>query len=248
VLEKSQRGEYLVQFRPMQNSPDPVEAIADRVGSVPLPPYIQRPVEGKAQLDDEQRYQTVYADPAKKWAAAAPTAGLHFTDKSLNELGRRNIPTYDLTLRIGLGTFRPIAVANVESHAIHTERYSIPASSVQALIAETTRPVVAVGTTTVRAIEDFARKSATAQPSGTHPPTEEFSSDASLYIYPPDTFHLTDALLTNFHLPRSTLMCLVAAFLTPGEVEGINWLKEIYRQAIRFKYRFYSYGDAMFIR
>jgi len=232
----------------MQNSPDPVEAIADRVGSVPLPPYIQRPVEGKAQLDDEQRYQTVYADPAKKWAAAAPTAGLHFTEKALNELGRRNTPTYALTLRSGLGTFRPIAVANVESHAIHTERYSIPASSVQALIAETTRPVVAVGTTTVRAIEDFARKSATAQPSGTHPPTEEFSSDASLYIYPPDTFHLTDALLTNFHLPRSTLMCLVAAFLTPGEVEGINWLKEIYRQAIRFKYRFYSYGDAMFIR
>ena len=248
VLQKSPGGEFKVQFRSSRGEKSSVEGIAERVGEVPLPPYIRRHNDLRQSLDDAERYQTVYADPGKKWAAAAPTAGFHFTEDVLSDLERREIPVYDLTLRIGLGTFRPISDETVESHTIHTERYWIPAETRRAMAGDDARQSVAVGTTAVRAIEDFARKTAYPEFGGTSGTNDEYSSDTSLFIYPPAEFRMTDNLLTNFHLPRSTLMCLVAAFLTPGEIHGINWLKEIYLQAIRFNYRFFSYGDAMLIR
>lgn len=199
-------------------------------------PYIQR--EHSTQ-EDESRYQTTFAHPQHLGAVAAPTAGLHFTkevDARLLELGHELHP---LTLNVGIGTFKPIQSERIEEHKMHGERYFIPASTVSAL-ANATHPRLAVGTTSLRSIEDFSRKGAQPGPDGA------YCGDAHLFIYPPDTFHV-EHMLTNFHLPRSTLLCLVSAFLTPGSTDGIRWLLELYRDAIAREYRFFSYGDAMLI-
>ena len=174
-------------------------------------------------------------------AAAAPTAGLHFTPPLLAALAAQGVRTADLLLHVGLGTFRPIATPTIAAHAIHRERYEMPVATQRALF-----PTpgggrrIAVGTTAVRAIEDFL---ATAAAPGDSPHTGE----AGIYLYPPATFRGVDALITNFHQPRSTLLCLVSAFLAPGSVDGIAWLKEIYAEALGRGYRFFSYGDAMLI-
>jgi S-adenosylmethionine:tRNA ribosyltransferase-isomerase len=150
------------------------------------------------------------------------------------------VRTADLTLHVGLGTFRPIATETVEAHPIHGEIYEIPDETQRALFPPLAGRRVAVGTTSVRSIEDFlARHEA--------PLGRSHIAEASLFIYPPRAFRGVDALLTNFHQPRSTLLCLVAAFLTPGSDEGIEWLMEIYAEAVGDGYRFLSYGDAMLI-
>jgi S-adenosylmethionine:tRNA ribosyltransferase-isomerase len=184
----------------------------------------------------------VYADPAKKIAAAAPTAGLHFTPAVLAALAAKGVPMHDLALRVGLDTFRPIAVERIEEHVIHREWYEIP-STTRAALAAKGGPRLAVGTTTLRALEDYCGKQ------GSHQPSHEktWLAEADIFIYPPRKFAGADLLLTNFHLPRSTLLCLVSAFLTPGATDGIAWLKEIYAEAGARGYRFYSYGDAMLI-
>jgi S-adenosylmethionine:tRNA ribosyltransferase-isomerase len=221
---------------------EPLAELASRLGEMPLPPYIARSDKARAALDRE-RYQTVYADPERTVAAAAPTAGLHFTAELLAELVSKGIGTADLTLHVGLGTFRPIAAETIEAHAIHRERYEIPAATQRALF----RPPgpaagrrVAVGTTSVRTIEDFLAK----YPA---PLDHPVVSEAAIYLHPPGKFRGVDALITNFHQPRSTLLCLVAAFLAPGSIDGVAWLREIYREAIAREYRFFSYGDAMLI-
>jgi S-adenosylmethionine:tRNA ribosyltransferase-isomerase len=230
-------GSVLVRFE----SPGGASVIeaANKAGEIPLPPYIERR-DGSRREEDRERYQTVYADPARQVAVAAPTAGLHFTPGLLGSLEARGVRTADLTLHVGLGTFRPIATETVEAHPIHSEIYEIPARTQAALFPPLAGRRVAVGTTSVRSIEDFL--------AGHRAPLGEARvSEASLFIYPPYRFRGVDALITNFHQPRSTLLCLVAAFLAPGSDEGIGWLMDIYADAVARKYRFLSYGDAMLI-
>jgi len=236
VREKTGEGLVRVAFATPIGD---ILAVAQRIGEMPLPPYIAgRHSDAERQLDRE-RYQTVYADRGHQVAAAAPTAGLHFTPELLEKLAGQGVGFADLTLHVGLGTFRPIMTERIEDHAIHREVYELPAATRQAL-SNTAGRRIAVGTTSVRSIEDFlARHPA--------PAAGDFLGEAGLFIHPPRDFRGVDALITNFHQPRSTLLCLVAAFLAPGSTDGIAWLREIYADAVAREYRFFSYGDAMLI-
>ncbi|MBL9203185.1 MAG: tRNA preQ1(34) S-adenosylmethionine ribosyltransferase-isomerase QueA [Opitutaceae bacterium] len=218
-----------------------VPALANRLGAVPLPPYIMRK-DDPATRADRERYQTVYADRAKQVAVAAPTAGLHFTPELLATLAARGVVFADATLHVGLGTFKPIESATVEEHRIHRETYELPAATQRILFPPHSGRRIAVGTTAVRTIEDFLARHSS--PLGSD---RACRAEADIFIYPPRQFRGADALITNFHQPRSTLLCLVAAFLTPGSTAGIAWWRDIYAEAIAREYRFLSYGDAMLI-
>ena len=242
VREKTTDGLVRVAFA----TPDgDILAVANRIGEMPLPPYITARHDAAERDLDRERYQTVYADRGHQVAAAAPTAGLHFTPELLTQLAAAGVEFADLTLHVGLGTFRPISTENIEEHAIHRETYEIPAPTQRALFTPPGRRI-AVGTTAVRSIEDFLSIHST-PPAVNPPPESAFLSEAGIFIYPPREFRGADALITNFHQPRSTLLCLVAAFLAPGSTEGIAWLREIYADAVAREYRFFSYGDAMLI-
>lgn len=206
---------------------EPVLSLLDRAGHMPLPPYIDRPDE---QVDRE-RYQTVYA--VRKGAVAAPTAGLHFDEALLERVRVLGVDTAFVTLHVGAGTFQPVRVDRVEEHAMHSEWLEVPASVVEAVQACRQRGgrVVAVGTTSVRALE-------TAALSGTLQP---FSGDTRIFLYPGKNFHVVDMLVTNFHLPESTLLMLVSAFA------GYPQVMAAYAEAVRQGYRFFSYGDAMLV-
>jgi S-adenosylmethionine:tRNA ribosyltransferase-isomerase len=230
-------GSVLVRFS--ARGGESVADVANRSGAIPLPPYIARPDDSQREKDRD-RYQTVYADRARQVAVAAPTAGLHFTQGILADIRERGVRTEDLTLHVGLGTFRPIATDTVEAHPIHSEIYEIPDEAQRALFPPLAGRRVAVGTTSVRSIEDFLSRNEA-------PLGRTHVAEASLFLYPPRTFRGVDALITNFHQPRSTLLCLVAAFLSPGSEDGIGWLMEIYAGAVRDGYRFLSYGDSMLI-
>jgi S-adenosylmethionine:tRNA ribosyltransferase-isomerase len=251
VVEKSPEGRVLARFDVVDGTCG-VIGVTERLGEMPLPPYIRRggAADASPTASDDENYQTVYADPAKKIAAAAPTAGLHFTPAVLAALSAKGVPMYDLALRVGLDTFRPIAVEKIEEHVIHREWYEIPATTHAALVAKS-GPRLAVGTTTLRALEDYFGKQGgsggPALPSNQLSHEKTWLAEADIFIYPPRKFAGADLLLTNFHLPRSTLLCLVSAFLTPEKTDGIAWLKEIYAEAGARGYRFYSYGDAMLI-
>jgi S-adenosylmethionine:tRNA ribosyltransferase-isomerase len=197
-------------------------------GVVPLPPYIRK---GRASDTDRDRYQTVYARMAG--SVAAPTAGLHFTSNVFERLEARGIERAFVTLHVGLGTFQPIQVQDFREHRMHSEWCELPAATAEAVHACKARGgrVVAVGTTSVRVLETVAALG----------PLQAWTGQTELFIYPPYQFRVLDALVTNFHLPRSTLLLLVAAFA------GVELTQEAYRTAIQQKYRFYSYGDAMLI-
>ena len=207
----------------------------ERIGHVPLPPYIDRPDEAS----DRERYQTVFAK--QPGAIAAPTAGLHFTPEILEKIRRRGAEICELTLHVGLGTFQPIHSETLEGHVMHGESYEISAETAERINTArgVGRPILAVGTTAVRALEDAAQRAA---PKNKERLILAGRAEAHLFIVPGFRFRVVDGLLTNFHLPRSTLLALVCAF------GGREKILAAYRHAVREGYRFYSYGDCMLIR
>jgi S-adenosylmethionine:tRNA ribosyltransferase-isomerase len=222
------QGEFLLDV----SGQVPAIVLLERLGRMPLPPYIKR---GKRRDDrddlDRLRYQTVYADAPG--AVAAPTAGLHFTPQLLNRLDEAGIRRVMVTLHVGVGTFKPIAAETLESHPMHPENYSITSAAAETLnrAKRDNQRIVAVGTTSARVLES-------------HPADQPFvagSGSTSIFIYPPYRWKHVGALVTNFHLPRSTLIALVAA------TTGLEEQRRIYREAIAQRYRFFSYGDAMFV-
>jgi S-adenosylmethionine:tRNA ribosyltransferase-isomerase len=234
VVEKGDDGVVRLSF---SGTPDLTQAL-NRLGEVPLPPYIRRAGPGVLPLDRE-RYQTVYA--TRPGSVAAPTAGLHFTRALLETLEQRGVQIRYLTLHVGLATFAPVRTANVEDHRMHEERFELPAVTSRSIneAKRQGRRVVAVGTTTVRVLETVA-----AQNQGLTFPGH---GRTRMFIYPPFDFRITDVLLTNFHLPRSTLLMLVSAFAAPNQTRGRELILAAYAAGIRERYRFFSYGDAMLI-
>jgi S-adenosylmethionine:tRNA ribosyltransferase-isomerase len=206
-----------------------VDALIEQAGEVPLPPYIRRP----ARDADRTRYQTVYA--RRPGAVAAPTAGLHFTESTLSALKEAGHQAAYVTLHVGPGTFRPVQVDALDEHEMHEEAYEVSEATVAAIACARTdgRPIVAVGTTVVRTLESSVDADG-------HPVAGVDTT--RLFIRPPHRFHVVDHLVTNFHLPRSTLLALVMAFA------GVDLTRRAYREAAERRYRFYSYGDAMLIR
>jgi S-adenosylmethionine:tRNA ribosyltransferase-isomerase len=247
IVARDADGAAVVRFT--TRGGEPITAVANRIGEVPLPPYIARqtsaapePAQVSAREFDRERYQTVYAESSRQVAVAAPTAGLHFTPELLTRLAGLGVGTADVTLHVGLGTFKPIATETVEDHPIHREWYEISPATQRVITEQRNGRRIAVGTTTVRSVEDFLSRHSS-------PLAGDAAclAEAGLFIFPPHRLRGVDALITNFHQPRSTLLCLVAAFLCPGSTAGIPWLQEIYREAIAREYRFLSYGDAMLI-
>jgi S-adenosylmethionine:tRNA ribosyltransferase-isomerase len=245
IVGKESDGSARVRFTTAKG--EPITEVANRIGDVPLPPYITRDDESAGAHDarrarDLERYQTVYANRTRQVAVAAPTAGLHFTPEILVSLAAQGVRTADVTLHVGLGTFKPITTATIEEHEIHREIFELPAATQRALFPPLTGRRIAVGTTSLRTIEDFLAQHSAPLDGG-----RDYVAETGLFVYPPRRFRGVDALITNFHQPRSTLLCLVAAFLAPGSTDGIAWVREIYAEAIAREYRFFSYGDAMLI-
>ena len=215
------------------------ERALEHLGHVPLPPYIRRPDEAA----DRERYQTIFARQGQ--AVAAPTAGLHFSEAILAKLRARGIESCEITLEVGLGTFEPIRTSRLEDHRMHHEAYEISEAAASAIIRARRegRPVLAVGTTVVRTLEDAALKSATQSAGNEEAPViGPGRAEADLFIYPGHRFRVVDQLLTNFHLPKSSLLVMVAAFA------GREFILRAYRHAVEEGYRFYSYGDCMLVR
>jgi S-adenosylmethionine:tRNA ribosyltransferase-isomerase len=219
LVEKYQEGKALFELHG-----EDINSLIKKYGHIPLPPYIEREEEEK----DKNYYQTVFA--RKEGAVASPTAGLHFTQELLNELEEKGIKKAFVTLHVGLGTFRPIQTEDITKHKMHEEYYHIPGETLKAIkqTKEKGKRVVAVGTTVVRTLETFAQTGK----------TEGFSD---IFIYPPYDFKIVDTLITNFHLPKSTLILLVSAFA------GKDFILSAYKKAVEMRYRFFSYGDAMLI-
>ena len=233
ILERGELGQRTIQFRSANTAE--VDALLESLGHVPLPPYIERDDE----VSDRSRYQTIFAK--QPGAVAAPTAGLHFTPEILEAVRARGVETCELTLDVGLGTFRPIHVEDLKDHVMHGERYQISPATASKInnARQSGRRILAVGTTVVRALEDAAVRAANDSSSET---VAAGPAEAKLFITPGFSFQIVDELLTNFHLPRSTLLALVCAFA------GREQVMRAYRHAVEAKYRFYSYGDCMLIR
>jgi S-adenosylmethionine:tRNA ribosyltransferase-isomerase len=226
VVARGSFGERRIRFHPVEG----FFGIVQRIGHVPLPPYIDR----EDRLEDRERYQTVYA--REIGSVAAPTAGLHFTPEILARMRTRGIETAEITLHVGLGTFQPVRVERVEAHRLHEEHYSISPKTAEQInrALKAQRRVIAIGTTTVRTLEYAAAQSqAGLIASG--------SGEADIFIYPGYRFRVVGALLTNFHLPQSTLLMLVCS------LGGKDFVLSAYGHAVQQKYRFYSYGDCMFV-
>ncbi len=233
VVARGEHGARTLRFGTLESGT--VAEHIEKLGHIPLPPYISR----NDEPEDRERYQTIFAK--REGAIAAPTAGLHFTQELLDGIQKRGSELCEVTLNVGLGTFQPIHSETIEQHAMHAEEYEIPEEAAERIQSarERKRPILAVGTTVVRALEAAALrgievKSRELVPAG--------RAEARLFIYPGFEFRVVDQLLTNFHLPESTLLALVSAFAGRERVLGA------YRHAVKNGYRFYSYGDCMLIR
>ncbi|MES2220439.1 MAG: tRNA preQ1(34) S-adenosylmethionine ribosyltransferase-isomerase QueA [Acidobacteriota bacterium] len=226
IVGRGEFGERRLRFDPV----DDFYAILDRIGHMPLPPYIHR----TDDVADRERYQTVFA--AERGSAAAPTAGLHFTPEILSAIRARGVEIARLTLHVGLGTFQPVRVEKLEDIRLHTERYTLPESTAQAvnMARHEGRRVIAVGTTTVRTLEHCARQSDGGE-------LRSHSGETDMFLSPGYEFRIINGLLTNFHLPQSTLLMLVCAFA------GTEKVLAAYNHAVADGYRFFSYGDCMFL-
>ena len=227
VLEQRFHGRRVVTLWP--EGPGSVEGIVDAIGHIPLPPYIKR----DDTREDRERYQTVYA--RERGSVAAPTAGLHFSEELIARVKARGVEVVEITLHVGYGTFKPVRTNVVEEHVVDSEPYTISDQAADA-IAQARREgrrVIAAGTTTTRALEQAALDGAGRVNPG--------RGEASVFIYPGFRFQVVDALLTNFHLPKSSLLMLVSAFA------GRERVLAAYQEAVRQRYRFYSYGDAMLV-
>ncbi len=226
VISRGPFGERGLRFDQVDN----FFGLLERLGHVPLPPYIDR----ADSPEDRERYQTIFA--RERGSAAAPTAGLHFTDGILRQMRDRGIETTELTLHVGLGTFQPVRVERVEDHKIHRESYNISPEAAEKINSalDARRRIIAVGTTTVRTLEHAASLSADGR-------VTAGTGEADIFIYPGYEFRVVKGMLTNFHLPQSTLLMLVCAFADRERVLAA------YRHAVEQKYRFYSYGDCMFV-
>ncbi len=245
VLETNDEGHRRLRFAGAPNFAD----LLDVLGEVPLPPYVFRADAGRTE-QDRQRYQTVFAKPPG--SVAAPTAGLHFTESLLARIAARGVQVRFLTLHVGLGTFAPVKAETIAAHTMHDERYELSEDTARAIneAQSAGRRVIAVGTTTVRVLESVAAQAPrhSSSPRGEPPATVvPGAGKTRVFIYPPYDFRIADALLTNFHLPRSTLLMLVSAFAAPRSTQGRDVILSAYAAAIRERYRFFSYGDAMLI-
>lgn len=227
LLEKQARGRCLLRLKTQADT----ETVLDKIGFPPLPPYIKRDDDPALAQIDKLRYQTVYA--RHTGAVAAPTAGLHFTEQLIEQLKQADIRFAYITLHVGTGTFRPVNTENLEDHQIHQERFSIDEENAQIINKAKSKGgrIIPVGTTSTRTLETIADGSQIKATTGT----------TDLFIKPGYKFKITDAMITNFHLPKSTLLALVAAFA------GLDNILAAYNHAIEQRYRFYSYGDAMLI-
>ena len=236
ILETNAEGHRRLRFSGTENVLTELEAL----GEVPLPPYIRRPF---PRPEDRDRYQTVFA--RVDGSVAAPTAGLHFTPEFLEKIRGRGVKVCFVTLHVGPGTFAPVKAAGVAEHLMHEERYEVGAETARLINETGTGPdkpgsrVIAVGTTTLRVLESVARDNGGRIVAG--------AGRTRIFIYPPFQFKVVDALLTNFHLPCSTLLMLASAFAAPGETRGRELILAAYGEAITRHYRFFSYGDAMLI-
>lgn len=216
-------------------TPD-ILAELDRLGEIPLPPYITR---AHPRAEDQERYQTVFAKPAG--SVAAPTAGLHFTETLLEKIRAQGVAVCFVTLHVGLGTFAPVKADTLAGHRMHEERFEVGEEAVRAVnrAKSSGHRVIAVGTTCVRVLESLAAQNPGKLNAG--------RGKTGIFIHPPAEFKIVDALLTNFHLPRSTLLMLASAFAAPGETRGRQIVLSAYDEAIRQRYHFFSYGDAMLL-
>jgi S-adenosylmethionine:tRNA ribosyltransferase-isomerase len=236
ILENINDGNRLVKFSGDFKSQAEFYNILEKIGQMPLPPYITK------KLEDNERYQTVYSAPLG--SAAAPTAGLHFTPEQLANIRKKGIDTAFVTLHVGLGTFRPVKENNILRHKMHSEHFFIPAETTAKIVNTKLSGgrIICVGTTSCRTLESAFRDIFKATDiSDTFDYAMDFSGDTDIFIYPGFEFKVTDGLITNFHLPESTLIMLVSAFL------GFDKTKAAYKTAVDEKYRFFSFGDAMMI-
>lgn len=234
IIDTNDEGHRRLRFEGAQN----IFNLLDTLGEIPLPPYITRENNSR-ETEDRERYQTVFSQ--SPGSVAAPTAGLHFTGALLDEIRSRGVQVCFVTLHVGLGTFAPVKAENISDHKMHEERFELSAEAARIVntAKHENRRVFAVGTTSVRVLESAAEQGGI--------PLQSGSGRTRIFIHPPRTFKIVDGLLTNFHLPCSTLLMLASAFAAPGEMAGREMILSAYAEAVRERYRFFSYGDAMLI-
>ncbi|MBU1179793.1 tRNA preQ1(34) S-adenosylmethionine ribosyltransferase-isomerase QueA [Patescibacteria group bacterium] len=232
IIKKSDDGTWEIKF---DKSGKKLEKLIDKLGQMPLPPYIKQ---DKYKKENRDWYQTVYAKYAG--SVAAPTAGLHFTKRLLQKLKKKGIKIEYITLHVGMGTFMPVKTDDIKKHKMHSEFATVKKEVADRLnkAKQEGRKIIAVGTTSARTLEAFSKNGK----------LQAGTKNVNIFIYPPYVFKCVDALVTNFHLPKSTLLMMISVFLSEGDTRGIRIARGLYQEAIKKKYNFYSYGDAILIQ